>query len=78
MQELTPRQILDQLVSFPTVSRSSNLDLIDWLEAYLAGHGITEARLKLWEGQTFARVEVTDRAGKRAWSNPIFLADISA
>ena len=44
MQELTPRQILDQLVSFPTVSRSSNLDLIDWLEAYLAGHGITAHR----------------------------------
>ena len=44
MQEMTSRQILDQLVSFPTVSRGSNLALIDWLEAYLAGHGIESHR----------------------------------
>jgi acetylornithine deacetylase len=41
---LTPRQILDRLVSFPTVSRGSNLDLIDWLEGYLDSHGITAHR----------------------------------
>ncbi|NJS38129.1 MAG: acetylornithine deacetylase [Rhodobacteraceae bacterium] len=41
---LTPRQILDRLVSFPTVSRGSNLDLIDWLDGYLASHGITSHR----------------------------------
>ena len=40
MQALTSRQILDQLVSFPTVSRGSNLALVDWLEGYLTGHGI--------------------------------------
>lgn len=34
------RQLLDRLVSFPTVSRGTNLDLIDWLEGYLTGHGI--------------------------------------
>jgi len=44
MEDLTPRQLLDRLVSFPTVSRDSNLDLVDWLEAYLAGHGITAHR----------------------------------
>jgi acetylornithine deacetylase len=38
---LTQRQILDRLVSFPTVSRDSNLDLVDWLEGYLSGHGVT-------------------------------------
>ena len=32
MQALTSRQILDRLVSFPTVSRGSNLALVDWLE----------------------------------------------
>lgn len=32
MVSLTPRQLLDRLVGFPTVSRGSNLDLIDWLE----------------------------------------------
>ncbi|MBA3908793.1 MAG: acetylornithine deacetylase [Rhodobacter sp.] len=41
---LTPRQILDRLVSYPTVSRGSNLDLIDWLEGYLASHGIGSHR----------------------------------
>ena len=43
-QILTPREILAQLVSFPTVSHSSNLDLIDWLETYLASHAILTAR----------------------------------
>jgi acetylornithine deacetylase len=43
-QILTPREILAQLVSFPTVSHSSNLDLIDWLETYLASHAISTAR----------------------------------
>ena len=38
---MTPREILDRLVSFPTVSRDSNLPLIDWVEEYLSGHGIT-------------------------------------
>jgi len=32
---LTTRQILENLVSFPTVSRDSNLGLIDWVEEYL-------------------------------------------
>lgn len=40
MDELTPRQLLDRLVAFPTVSRDSNLALVDWLEGYLTGHGI--------------------------------------
>lgn len=41
MDELTPRQILDRLVGFPTVSVTSNLALVDWLEGYLTGHGLT-------------------------------------
>ena len=40
MLELTARHILDRLVSFPTVSSASNLALVDWLEGYLAGHGV--------------------------------------
>jgi acetylornithine deacetylase len=40
MVVLTRRQVLDRLVSFPTVSRGSNLDLVDWVEDYLSGHGI--------------------------------------
>jgi len=38
---LSPREILDHLVKFPTVSRDTNLPLIDWVEGYLADHGIT-------------------------------------
>ncbi len=44
MVKLTPRQILELLVGFPTVSRGSNLDLVDWLEGYLASHGIAAHR----------------------------------
>ena len=40
MDQLTPRQILDRLVGFPTVSSDSNLALVDWLQDYLQGHGI--------------------------------------
>ncbi|EKE44331.1 acetylornithine deacetylase [Oceaniovalibus guishaninsula JLT2003] len=39
------RAILDRLVAFPTVSRDSNLDLIDWVEGYLKGHGVTARRV---------------------------------
>lgn len=42
---LTPRQILERLVAFPTVSRDSNLPLIDWVEQYLASHGIASGRV---------------------------------
>ena len=45
MQTLTPRQILEKLVSFQSVSRDSNLPLIDWVEEYLAGHGVTAHRV---------------------------------
>lgn len=42
---LSPRQILDRLVSFPTVSRDTNLPLIDWVEGYLESHGVTAHRV---------------------------------
>ncbi|WP_417720008.1 acetylornithine deacetylase [Salipiger sp.] len=41
---LSPRDILATLVAFPTVSRDTNLPLIDWVEGYLAGHGIAAQR----------------------------------
>ena len=44
MEELTQRQLLDRLVKFPTVSRETNLPLIDWLDAYLSGHGVKTFR----------------------------------
>lgn len=39
------REILTQLVSFPTVSRDSNLPLIDWVAGYLTNLGITAHRM---------------------------------
>ena len=40
MAEYTPREMLARLVAFPTVSRASNLPLIDFVEDYLRGHGV--------------------------------------
>ena len=39
------RQILAKLISFPTVSSDTNLPLVEWVEAYLAAHGITSERV---------------------------------
>lgn len=39
------RALMDKLVSFPTVSKVSNLDLIDWVEDYLDGHGVKATRV---------------------------------
>ena len=44
-----PREILARLVSFPTVSRESNLDLVDWVEGWLDSHGIAAHRV--WNGE---------------------------
>ena len=41
----TPREMLEKLVSFPTVSDASNLELIDFVEDYLAGHGVESWRV---------------------------------
>ncbi len=39
------RELLAQLVSFDTTSRNSNLDLITFIEDYLARHGIASTRI---------------------------------
>lgn len=44
-EPLSPRAILDRLVAFPTVSRDSNLALVDWVEEYLEGWGVTAHRV---------------------------------
>lgn len=40
MSEFSTRQILERLISFPTVSRESNLELIQFIQDYLTGFGI--------------------------------------
>lgn len=51
-QTLTPRalEILERLVAFDTTSRLSNLALIEWVEAYLDGHGVPHRRVPNAEG----------------------------
>ncbi|MEM7214957.1 MAG: acetylornithine deacetylase [Pseudomonadota bacterium] len=46
----TQREMIDRLVGFPTVSRDSNLDLIDFVEDYLAEWGIKGHRVYNEEG----------------------------
>ena len=41
---LTPLEIMQKLVAFPTVSRDSNLPLVDWVQEYLTEQGIASHR----------------------------------
>ena len=42
---LDPLELMTKLISFPTVSRDSNLPLVDWVESYLDSHGIPAHRV---------------------------------
>jgi hypothetical protein len=42
-----------------------------WSKRVFEGEGLTEARYKLTDRESFLRCEVTDRDGKRAWTNII-------
>lgn len=42
---LSSRTVMDRLISYPTVSCESNLDLIDFVEGYLDEHGISGTRV---------------------------------
>jgi acetylornithine deacetylase len=44
MPTLSPREMLARLVAFPTVSTRSNLDLVGFVEDYLAAHGVASFR----------------------------------
>ena len=47
---LSARELMDKLVSFPKVSRDSNLDLIDFVEDYLNGYGVASTRVPNEDG----------------------------
>jgi acetylornithine deacetylase len=51
-EALAPRalEILERLVAFDTTSRLSNLNLVEWVEAYLAGHGVASRRVPNADG----------------------------
>ena len=42
---LDPLALMTKLISFPTVSRDSNLPLVNWVESYLDSHGIPARRV---------------------------------
>ncbi|HEY2359063.1 MAG TPA: acetylornithine deacetylase [Phenylobacterium sp.] len=51
MNELAAtREILQTLIGFDTTSRGSNLALIEWVEAYLDGHGVPHRRVPNADG----------------------------
>ncbi|MEM6889830.1 MAG: acetylornithine deacetylase [Pseudomonadota bacterium] len=39
-EQMSAYELMCKLVSFPTISRDTNIPLIDWVEDYLVGHGI--------------------------------------
>ncbi|KIN64643.1 Acetylornithine deacetylase [Sulfitobacter noctilucicola] len=41
---LSPFELMEKLISFPTVSRDTNIPLIDWVAEYLDSHGIESHR----------------------------------
>ena len=43
--DLTAREIMEKLISFPTVSSESNLELISWVESYLNHHQVKSTRV---------------------------------
>ncbi len=57
-------EILEQLISFRTVSRDSNLELIHWVRDYLAGYGV-ESRLTYDSSGQKANLFATLGAGKK-------------
>ncbi len=63
---LTTTEILAALVGFDTTSRNSNLDLVAWVEAYLARHGVAAERT--WDAtgekaNLWATIGPADRPG---------------
>ncbi len=63
---LSPIEMLDRLVSFPTESARSNLPLIDFVEDYLRGFGLFPVRVPNAAGDKaalFATIGPQDRGG---------------
>ncbi|MEM8742869.1 MAG: acetylornithine deacetylase, partial [Pseudomonadota bacterium] len=48
---LSAREMLAQLVAFPTVSRDSNLELVAYVERYLDGLGVASHRVPSADGK---------------------------
>ncbi|MEQ8266330.1 MAG: acetylornithine deacetylase [Parvibaculum sp.] len=65
-QYITPREMIEKLISFDTTSHLSNLDLIEFVETYLAGHGVRSQRVANEDGtkaNLFATLGPADQPG---------------
>jgi len=49
-QSLNPKELLEKLVAFDTTSAKTNIPLIDFVEDYLNGHGISSQRVPTKDG----------------------------
>lgn len=90
--EQSTLDLLAKLVSFDTTSRNSNLDIVNWIEDYLAQHGIQAQRIYDETGlkaNLLATIGPEDRAGYvlsghtdvvtvdgQSWSSNPFEADV--
>lgn len=88
MSKLSSRDLLAALVAFPTVSRDSNLALIEFIRAYLEGLGVAcelDYNAQRSKANLYATIGPTDRGGVllsghsdvvpvdgQAWSLPPF------
>ncbi|MDD1506800.1 acetylornithine deacetylase [Pseudomonas sp. CNPSo 3701] len=66
MNEPTSRALLERLIGFATVSRNSNLELIEFIREYLAGFGVDSELFHNAEGtkaNLFATIGPQDRGG---------------
>jgi acetylornithine deacetylase len=62
----TAKDLLARLVAFDTTSSKSNIPLIDFVEAYLAGHGVQSRRVPTADGlkaSLFASIGPADMGG---------------
>ena len=62
----TTLEILDALIGFPSVSRDSNLEIVSWIETYLARHEVQSRRIPDKTGakaSILATIGPSDRAG---------------
>lgn len=65
-RRFTSREMIERLVAFDTTSRNSNLELISFVEEYLAGHGVASQRITSTDGRKanlFATLGPAGRAG---------------
>lgn len=52
--ELSAKDIMDRLVSFPSVSRDGTLEVVDWVASYLGAHDIVFHRMDTDDGKNSA------------------------